>query len=78
MYVPDQRMVLDSVNHVVPDKAYCEVCSADFAPLVCNEFCQQVGAGEKGFERREAIELTRHFCAWLAREGMTCAIVELI
>ena len=77
LIVPDHKLAMES-NVEPPTVAYSTLCNADFAPLVCNEFCGTLGSGDKLLDRREAIELVRHMCAWLSREGMTCAILDLI
>ena len=80
--VPDHKFAAISQaarkRYILPTTPYSAICNSDFAPLVCNEFCQQVGVGDRGLERREAIELVRHFCAWLQKENLTCAVVEPI
>ena len=77
LIVPDHKLAMES-NVEPPTVAYSTLCNADFAPLVCNEFCGTLGSGDKLLDRREAIELVRHMCAWLSREGLTCAILDLI
>jgi len=79
-----------SARYILPNTEYTTVCNTDFAPLICNEFVSSFlqqdnqGMGNSGgtggnqkLERREAIDLTRHLCHWLAKEGMSCAVVEL-
>lgn len=71
-------------QYILPNTEYTTVCNPDFAPLICNEFVstflqqdsEGMGVSESKLDRREAIELTRHLCHWLAKEAMTCAVVE--
>ena len=64
----------------IPEIEYTTVCNADFAPLICNEFVTSF-LDKKGrqnlIERNEAIDLTHNFCYWLAKQDLTCAVVQL-
>jgi hypothetical protein len=56
------------------------VCNADFAPLVCNDFILDFMEKEHGacqLERGDAVDLTRNFCAWIAKNNLTCAHIAL-
>lgn len=39
LILPDHKINMSSRKFKLPRTMYSTVCNADFAPLVCNEFC---------------------------------------
>jgi len=80
----DHQFLNDPMDYIddnyLPHTEYTTVCNGDFAPIVCNDFiCEFLDKdhGACSLDKSDAIDLTRNFCDWMSRSGLTCAVIKL-